>query len=93
MTNPLNLDFGKAPAVFEVLSGNSHVEIKGSILNARGLTVRGKGGRVLLSGTDLDVTGPASVESAWLGLIGKAALPGIKALSLSGRSTIISSKR
>ncbi len=86
---PVNLDFGRAPAVFEVLSGNSHVEIKGSILNARGLTVRGKGGRVLLSGTDLDVTGPASVESAWLGLTGKAALPGIKALSLSGRSTII----
>jgi hypothetical protein len=86
---PVNLDFGKAPAVFEVLSGNSHVEIRGSILNARGMTVRGKGGRVLFSGTDLDVTGPAEVESAWLGLIGKAALPGIKSLSLSGRSTII----
>ena len=86
---PVNLDFGRAPAVFEVLSGNSHVEIKGSILNAQGLTVRGKGGRVLLSGTNLDVTGPASVASAWLVLIGKAALPGIKALSLSGRSTIL----
>jgi hypothetical protein len=86
---PVNLDFGRAPAVFEVLSGNSHVEIKGSILNARGLTVRGKGGRILLSGTDQDVTGPAAVESAWLGLTGKATLPGITALSLSGRSTII----
>jgi hypothetical protein len=85
---PVNLDFGKAPAVFEVLSGNSHIEVKGSIRNARGLTVRGKGGRVLFSGADLDVTGPVAVESAWLGLTAKAALPGTKALFLTGRATI-----
>ncbi len=82
----LNLDFHNAPAVFEMLSGNSHAEIKGSILNARGLTVKGGRGRVLLSGIDLNVTGDVSVEGAWLGLTGKAALPEIKALHLTGYS-------
>ena len=84
---PLNLNFNNAPAVFEMLTGNSHAEIRGSILNARGLIVKGGGGRVFLSGMDLNVTGHVSVERAWLGLNGGAALPEIKALLLSGRST------
>jgi hypothetical protein len=82
---PLNLNFNNAPAVFEMLGGNSHAEIKGSILNARGLIVKGGRGRVLLSGMDLNVTGQVSVEEAWLGLTGVAALPEINALLLSGR--------
>ena len=82
---PLNLNFNNAPAVFEILSGNTHAEIKGSILNARGLIVKGGRGRVLLSGMELNVTGQVSVEEAWLGLTGGAALSGIEALFLSGR--------
>ena len=34
---PIDFDFSGASAVFQMLTGNSHVEIRGSILNARGL--------------------------------------------------------
>ena len=84
----LNLDFNNAPAVFEILTGNSELEIKGSILNARGLIAKGTGGRILLSGGVLNVTGQVSLEGVRLGLTGEAALPEIKALLLAGRSTL-----
>ena len=80
--------FGSASAVFQMLTGNSHLEIRGSILNARGLLVKG-GGRLVLSGKDSNVTGQIALEGARLNLGGKAALPGIEAISLSGRSTLI----
>jgi hypothetical protein len=38
----VNFDFGGSPAVFEMLSGNSFLEI-GSIQNALGLTIKGGG--------------------------------------------------
>ncbi len=84
----LNLDFNNVQAVFEILTGNSELEIKGSILNARGLIAKGTGGRILLSGGVLNVTGQVSLEGVRLGLTGEAALPEIKALLLAGRSTL-----
>ena len=90
---PLNFDFGKNPAVFELLTGNSHAEIRGSILNARGLIVRGGGpvvggGRVTLYGGDSNVTGSVVIEGANLYLQGAASLPGIDSLALSANSTV-----
>jgi hypothetical protein len=85
---PINFDFGGSPAVFEKLTGNSHVEIKGSIQNANGLILKGPGGRVTLFGPDLGVTGPVTIEGGWLVLRENAALPEVKDLFLSGRSTI-----
>jgi hypothetical protein len=90
---PINFAFDGGPAVFEMATGNSHIQIRGSLLNARGLLVRGGGvekggGRVFLSGKQMSVAGRVMVDGASLYLSGPTSLAGIESLWLLGRSTL-----
>jgi hypothetical protein len=83
----VNFDFSGAPALFEILTGNSSLTI-GSIQNARELIVKGGGpakggGRLTLTRGDSNVAGPVTLQGANLYLVGSASLPDAKALSLA----------
>ena len=88
---PVNFGFGNGQAVFELATGNSHVQIRGSI-SARGMTVRGGGtekggGRISLAGKQ-NIAGRLSLEGASLYLFATASFAGIESLWLSGRSIV-----
>jgi hypothetical protein len=83
----VSFDFSGAPALFEILTGNSSLTI-GSIQNARELIVKGGGpakggGRLTLTHGDSNIAGPVTLQGANLYLVGSASLPDAKALSLS----------
>jgi autotransporter-associated beta strand protein len=79
---PVSLDFENGPAVIETVTGNSHVQIRGSLFNASGLVKKGEG-RLTLSGRGLGVSGEIQVDGGWLNLSGKAALSEVARIVLS----------
>jgi hypothetical protein len=92
----VSFDFSGAPALFEILTGNSSLTI-GSIQNARELIVKGGGpakggGRLTLVRGDSNVAGPVTLQGANLYLEGSACLPGVTALSLSGWKSLFTMK-
>ena len=78
-------DFAGSPAVFDLRTSDSNLQIDGPISGASGLERRGESGRVHLLGATSDgVVGPLVVEAGWLCLHGKAALPKISTVTLTG---------
>ncbi len=84
---PVNFDFGGKIAVFDTISGNTHIELRGPILNAPGLLKRGEG-RLNILDDRSEVTGEIHVERGWVSLAGKAVFPDISRVSLVGRSVL-----
>ena len=90
--DPINFGFEGKPAVFDLTTGNSHIQVRG-VISGRGLIVRGGGpqrgggGRLSLIGKQ-GIGGRVSLEGANLYLFGTASLADIESISLSGRSTL-----
>ena len=78
---PVDFDFQGAVAAFEMPTGNSHAEIRGSLVNAKGLIKKGEG-RLTLSGKEVGVSGEIEVEGGWLNLSGRATLLGVTKVGL-----------
>ena len=78
---PVDFDFEGAMAVFALPTGNSHAEIRGSLVNAGGLIKKGEG-RLTLSGREIGVSGEVKIEGGWLSLSGRATLLGVTSVNL-----------
>jgi hypothetical protein len=89
---PINFDFGDGPAIFQLATGNSHIQIRGAIFS-KGMLVRGGGskeggGRLLLAGKQ-SVAGGITLDGAHFEVFSTTTLTGIESLSLVRRSSLI----